>query len=372
MTLIFIVGCPAAGTVLQTPVPVETPIAQSKPAEHSALLKLTRPETAPNVAEPNIAGVAVAEVNGPGPNPTQAHKSEPNVPEVNRPQANVPEANKAEPNAVEPNAPGRAAAMAFYRTYADLLHKFVDKDGMVAYRKLNIRRMDLEQFLNQLAKLDRKQYNSWPREDRIALWVNAYNVQMLKNILLNYPIKSSAFPRMWWAPTDIRHIEPMGEIATKKWDQYKLIVMNEEFNLSAVEDKIFEDFNDPRIFVATTHATLSGPPLLNKPYYGFNLSKQLDAQAGKFLSNPLAFRIDRREKKVYLSAMFDPTWYGPRFTRKYGTDKMFKALPPPTRAVLNFIAGYVSPKDRLFLERETYSLTYINYDWRLNDNSDNH
>jgi hypothetical protein len=232
---------------------------------------------------------------------------------------------------------------------------------MVDYKTLKRKKPELNQLLDEFAKLDPNVYNSWSNEDKIAFWLNAYNIKMLKIIVDNYPIQSQRILRVLWGPDSIRHIEGI-------WDKYKFVVMNEEFTLKEIEQRFFrKEFNEPRVFFAISHASLSSPPLRNEPYYGCRLYEQLNDQAKKFLSSPLAFRIDKERKIVHLSAIFHPAWYGKEFISKYGTDKKFKDQPPPLRAVLNFAANYISKRDLFFLERENYSVEYITYNWTLND-----
>ena len=151
-------------------------------------------------------------------------------------------------------------------------------------------------------------------------------------------------------------------------DKQKFYVMDEEFTLSGIEQRFFrKEFDEPRVFFALSHASLSSPPLRNEPYYGRKLYEQLDDQVKRFLSRPLAFRIDRKKKRVRLSAILESTRYGKEFISKYGTDKKFKDQEPAVRAVLSFIANYISRRDVSFLELENYSVEYINYDWRLNE-----
>jgi len=219
----------------------------------------------------------------------------------------------------------------------------------------------LMDLLKEFAKLDPNEYNSWPKNDKIAFWLNAYNIQMLKIIVENYPVESTRVLRIFWGPDSIRHIKGI-------WDKYKLIVMDEEFTLSEIDKRLLrQEFDEPRIFFAVSYASFSGPPLRSEPYYGHKLYRQLDDQIKKFLSSPLAFRIDRKKQRVYLSAILQPTWYGKEFIRRYGTDKKFKDQQPAARAVLNFITNYISEQDVSFLELKNYSVEYIKYDWTLND-----
>jgi hypothetical protein len=167
------------------------------------------------------------------------------------------------------------------------------------------------------------------------------------------------------------HISPKGAVGAIKWNKYKFFVMDEEFTLARIEKRFFrEKFDEPRVFFAITHASLSSPALRKEPYCGHRLYEQLDDQTKRFLSNPRAFRIDRKKRRVYLWALLKPTWYGKEFISKYGTNKKFKDQQPATRAVLNFVTKYVSEQDAFFLERKYYDVKYIGYDWRLNDSSE--
>jgi hypothetical protein len=347
--LIFISGCPPAGDA---------------PARI--------PETGPDKIEPNVAEPGVTELP-PEPNAVEPAVGEPEAVEPNvAGEPNLAEPNVAEVNLPEPNQAKPPPRVSFHDKCALILTTFVDHKGMVNYEKLKHKGPELAALLDEFAKLDRKQYNSWPKEDKIALWINAYNIQMLKVITENYPIESSRIDRFFWPPTSIRHIPPTDRVGVSKWDKYKLLVMDEEFTLSAIEQRFFfEKFEEPRVFFAITHASLSGPLLRNEPYYGYKLSEQLDDQARKFLSRPRAFKIERDKQRVNISVILQPRWCGQEFIARYGIDRKFKDHAPATRAVLNFITKYVSEQDVLFLERESYSIRYIRYDWRLNDGSAN-
>jgi hypothetical protein len=307
-------------------------------------------------------------------NPSALKPSEPNIPNKARTgtiEPNVAQPKDIKPQSAEPNlslgnlSQPRAAVP---HQGASILGTYVSNIGTVDYKNLKRKKPELTQILNELRTLDPGIYNSWPKEDKIAFWINAYNIQMLKIIVDNYPIESSRVNRLWWPLNSIRHIPPSEVVGTAKWDSCKFIVMNEEFTLSEVENRFFiKEFGEPRAFFAVSYASVSGPPLRNEPYSGLNLNQQLDDQVKRFLASPYALEIDKQGKVVYLSAIFDAAWHGDSFISKYGTDKKFKEQPPATRAVLNFITGYIPQQDVDFLEVGNYSVKYINYDWRLNE-----
>jgi hypothetical protein len=318
IALIFIAGCPPA-----KPEPIEPSKAET--------LKLEPPKLEPPKLEPP------------------------------KPELPKPEPSKLELPKPEPPKPKTQPAASFHDKCANILKNYVNEKGLVNYKTLKHKRIELKNLLDKFDKLDPNEYNSWPQEDKIAFWINAYNIQMLNIIVQNYPIESSRFNRLWWPPTSIRHIKGI-------WKDYKFIVMDEEFTLSEIERRFFrKQFDDPRVFFAMCNASLSSPPLRNEPYYGHKLYHQLNDQVKRFLSSPEGFSIDRNNRAVNLSAIFEPTWFGREFIGKYGTDKKFKDQLPDVRAVLNFVTNYISEQDVSFLEVENYSVKYINYDWRLNE-----
>jgi hypothetical protein len=275
---------------------------------------------------------------------------------------------KTEPNTVGPNTPPVVQAPqkgSFHDICADILNNYVDDNGNVNYDLLRRKKHELNAVLEKFDKLTLTEYNSWKKEDKIAFWINAYNMQMLNIIVKNYPIKPSRVFSVLWGPKSIRHIK--GDIGGI-WNNCKFLIMDEEFTLSDIEKHLFQkEFNEPRVLFALSRASLSGPPLRREPYYGHKLLSQLDDQAKKFLANPRGFRIDRNAGVVYLSALLQPSWFGGEFAGKYATDKKFKDKDPQTRAVLNFITNYIAAKDTSFLEVENYSVSYIAYDWTLNE-----
>ena len=244
--------------------------------------------------------------------------------------------------------------------YAEVLAKYVDDNGRVNYTGLSRDRKPLDNYIKSLAS---PSTDGWGEQDWIAFWINAYNLKMLDIITRNYPIRSSWWLRLPWPPSDIRHIRDI-------WTSYKFIVMDEEFTLDAVERRFFRKaFDDPRAYLAITYASRSSPSLRRTPYRGEGIDRQLDQHVRGFLAGPQGIQIDRRNRVVRLPALFKPSWRGKEFVSRYGTDKKFKDRDPETRAVLNFVTGYLPPEDVYFLEVENYRIEYRNFDWRLNDTS---
>jgi hypothetical protein len=295
------------------------------------------------------------------PQPSQGPTEEPNQPPDNIPSdANDKKTEKAVESSDD----------TFNKNFAPIFSEYVNKQGLVNYDKLHRYNIEMKRLFARLATLDRKKYDSWTRNEKTAFWINTFNLKMLDIIADNYPIESKRFDRLWWPPNSIRHIPPRGIVGTPKWNDYKFIVMDEEFTLSEIENRFFrKEFTDPRIFFALTLASLDSPPLRDEPYYGAQLDKQLDEQAKRFLSTPSGIKINRKKDRVELSTLFEPRlpWYGMEFLPKYGTNKKFKSQTPAIAAVLNFICEYLDKRDVAYLETGNYTVSFKAYDWRVNE-----
>jgi len=350
MVLILFAGCKPESVEPPKLEPSDAKLAELHSPE-TETLKTELPKPEPPVAEP------------PKPEPLKVEQPQAKAPEAEPPEIATPE---IAPPKVEPTKSKPLPLVSFHDKCADILTNFVDDKGMVNYKELKRKRLELNRLLDDFAKLDPNEYKSWPEEDKIAFWINAYNLEMLKIIVDNYPIQSIRILRVIWGPDNIRHINRnIGGI----WKS-KFMVMDEEFTLATIQQRFFHrEFDEPRVFFALSSACLSSPPLRNEPYYGHKLDKQLNNQAKRSLSRPEAFKIDRKNNIVYLSAILKPTWQGKEFVGKYGTDKKFKEQEPATRAVLNCITNYISKQDVSFLEVENYNIEYMGFNWTINDGS---
>jgi len=362
MVLVFIAGCPPresepvepSKSGILKPEPAKPEPNETKPVGFE-LVEVTPAPSEPNQVDPDEVEPVYIKPDEITPEKVESVESEPNEVEQAR----------AEPNNVEPNEPKLRPTVSFHDKFAEVLKTFVDDKGMVDYKTLRRKRLDIKALLQEFDNLDPNEYRTWPKEDKIAFWLNAYNTQMLNIITENYPIRSSRILRLYpgWGPNSILHIKGI-------WRDYKFLVMDEEFTLAEVDRRFFrKEFDDPRIFFAISRASLSSPPLRNEPYYGYKLNGQLDDQVKRFLSSPMAFRTDKEKQRVYLSSLFQSSSYGKEFISKFAIDKKFKDHDPATRAVLNFITNYVSRDKVSFLEVGKYSVKFMKYDWTINDGS---
>ena len=230
---------------------------------------------------------------------------------------------------------------------------------MVDYRALRQNRHSLDEFSRRVGRLKPETYAAWGRNEKIAFWINVYNGLTLLAIIDNYPIRASFLGSLMYPKNSIRQISGV-------WDSLQFTVKGEEVTLDHIEHNVLrQKFDEPRIHMALVCAAKSCPALRQEPYSGSRLDEQLDAQTRRFLSNSLKFRIDRTEKVVFLSRIFD--WFGKDFVDRYGTDQAFKGHKEALRAALNFIESYLTQSDRSFLKDTDFEISFLEYNWSLNE-----
>lgn len=184
----------------------------------------------------------------------------------------------------------------------------------------------LEAAYQQLSNFPVKSLSN--REEKVAFYINAYNILALKMVLDHWPIES---------------IKDVGSLISPVWGKSAGAIDGKTVSLDEIENKILRPMGEPRIHFAIVCASVSCPDLLNVPYTASNLNIQLDEQVQRFLTNAdKGLRIENNS--IQISKIFD--WF----------EKDFK----PVGGVEVFIRRYRT--DLLDLPFEGN----INYDWSVN------
>jgi len=247
---------------------------------------------------------------------------------------------------------------AFYEAYATLLKTYVDDKGDVDYFELRRKRLDLIGVQNAMEAIKLAEYEQWETAEKAAFWINAHNICALRVVVDNYPIK----PR--W-PFNLMYPNGIMQIPGARTKIYFRLV-EREYSLTEMErDRLLKQFGDVRYMFALSHATRGAGFLRTEPFYPDRLDKQVDEQVRRFLKSPRGLRIDRDAGVVQLSDMF--IWYKDTFIAKYGQVRRFRNQPDDVRAYLNFVFDFLPEAQTEYLLNRTFTVTYISYDWALND-----
>lgn len=311
---------------------------------------------------PEPEPIELADLEKPALEPAvEPSEAEPEPVPVEKPEKVPVEPMQVKPSEAEPVDADEPLDNPLYKQWAHLLSTYVDDKGMVKYKVLRRKRAELAAVLRQFGNVTLSEYDSWDEAEKIAFWINAYNLCTLKIVIDHYPIKPSKYKLIFGYPANsVYHIP-------KPWTGFDFQIMREKYTLREIERGVLlRQFDDARICFALCYATLGGATLRNEPYTGPELDKQLDEQARGFISSAHGFKINRAERTVYLGAILKDSWYGNYFISRYGTQTKFTDKKPSERALLNFISNYISRKDKELLVRKDYSIKYIKYDWTLN------
>jgi hypothetical protein len=240
-----------------------------------------------------------------------------------------------------------------YPEYARLLAAHVRPPG-VDYRSLKADRARLDRVVSTFDSEATRQEPDWSREQRMAFWINAYNVFTLRAIVDHYPIRAGWFtlqPR-----NSIRQIDGV-------WTDLQWRAAGRQVTLDDIEHRILRPvFKEARIHFAVNCASISCPPLAGDPYRADRLDAQLDAAARRYLASREGVQVYGDTLRV--SSLFK--WYGDDFVGQYA------ALVPGTRdaterAILGTIVKYGPPDAAAKARSGSPRITFIDYNWALNE-----
>lgn len=246
--------------------------------------------------------------------------------------------------------------------FKTILKKYVH-GSRVDYAGLKSSYEELEEYTDALGSVPKDEFKTWTEKQKLAYWINCYNAFTLKVVVENYPIKRSlTLAGIFYAPANsILQIPGV-------WDDIKFTAKGEQVTLDQIEHEILrKKFNEPRIHVAINCASESCPDLRAGAYMADRLESQLEDASYNFVNDESkGVKINFKEKEVRISSIFK--WFGSDFQHKYGDLKLFQKRDKNIRGVLGFIYSYMrSERKREFLKENDFSISYMDYDWSLND-----
>ncbi|MBA2413688.1 MAG: DUF547 domain-containing protein [Burkholderiaceae bacterium] len=253
-------------------------------------------------------------------------------------------------------APLRAQS-AFDHTHAawdGLLRKHVrlTTEGgasQVNYKALAEERAALRSYLQSLSAVPAAQFASWSKTQQYAFLSNAYNAFTVEKILTRYP--------------NLKSIRDFGSIIGNPWKDRFFTLLGKPQHLDGVEHETMRApgaFDDPRVHVAVNCASVGCPMLNNRAYTPERLDAQLDDLFTRFMSDRSRNRYSAQTKTVELSRIFD--WYGNDFAKGH---RGFSSVNDVVSKYADQLAD--SPADRAQLRAGQTPITFLDYDWSLND-----
>lgn len=232
-----------------------------------------------------------------------------------------------------------------YKSYDDILKQAVVVEGhqsSVDYSKLKPDTTKLDEFITGIESLERKEFDSWSREQQMAFLINAYNALTIRLILDNYP--------------GITSIKDLGGLfISSPWDKNLFTLFKRETTLNFIEHQLLRKlYKDPRVHFVLVCASRSCPPLRDEAYVEDKLEQQLTDATINFMRDPERNHFNAEENKIEISKIFK--WYKKDFTKAAGS---LNAYIAPLMTDDKILGTLIANKDT--------GITFLDYDWSLND-----
>ncbi|MFT4790381.1 MAG: hypothetical protein ACI95X_003228, partial [Paraglaciecola sp.] len=210
----------------------------------------------------------------------------------------------------------------------------------------------LNEYLTTLSLVKQNEYQLWTADEQLSFLINAYNGFTLQLINQNYAKFQSG---------KVESIKDLGSFFSSPWKKSFFTLLDEKHSLDDIEHNMIRIwFERPRIHAALVCAAVSCPPLRNQAFIADKLEHQLDDQMRQFLSDEQRNTLNLDDNRLQLSAIFK--WYGEDFEKG---QQGFNSLKDLIKVYQEDMAD--DPLQLTWLQKQNFSIRYLDYDWRLND-----
>lgn len=205
------------------------------------------------------------------------------------------------------------------------LKKYVDANNKVNYQELKGNSDMLNLIMDYAAKINLKNET---KDTSKAFWINVYNLAVIKNVIDNYPMKSTMDVPGFFNENDF-------------------LIANQRLTLDDIEHTILREiFQDPGIHFVLVSGSNGGVQMQDHAYMPKDIDLQIKTEASKYINNKDVIRIDKKNKIVELPKIFE--WYTKDFVTYYTNE-------------IDFLNIFLEKK----LEKD-YKVKIYEYDWTLN------
>ena len=242
-----------------------------------------------------------------------------------------------------------------HRPFDQILDIYV-RDGLVYYRALRSERGSFDRYVQALADTSAATVNSWPPQRQLAFWINAYNAFVLRTVIDNYPIRGKA-PE--YPSVSIRQIPGAFERRTHRAGGRTL-------TLDALERDVIARFGDPRALLALGRGANGGGRLKSEAYTSERLDAQLATITSELVTRRELVHVDIGAGVLSVNPIF--SWREDAFSKLADrAPEVYGTRSPLERAVLVLIDPLLVPNESAFLRKNTFRMTFHEFDWSLND-----
>lgn len=221
--------------------------------------------------------------------------------------------------------------------------------SQVRYAGISADRAALKAYLAALSAVSAAAFAGFSKPQQQAFLINAYNAFTVELILGRYPA--------------LKSIKDLGSLFSSPWKPKWVPLLGTTLSLDDIEHEMLRKpgvYDEPRVHFAVNCASVGCPMLREEAFVADRLEAQLAQQAQRFMADRSRNRWNSAQGRLELSKIFD--WYGGDFQRGH----------QGIRSLAGFAARHAdvladNEADRARLRSEKFDISFLDYDWALND-----
>jgi hypothetical protein len=252
--------------------------------------------------------------------------------------------------------PSTVAVDPLHKPFDEILDLYV-RDGLVYYLALRNERAKFDRYVEALGAIGADTIKSWPPDRQLAYWINAYNAFVLRTVIDHYPIRgrSSDYPQ-----NSIRQIPGA-------FERRQFRAGGRMLTLDAIDRDIIGGFGDPRALLALGRGALGSPRLKSEAFTAERLDAQLETMTGELVTRRELVFVDIPNERLSVNSIF--SWREEIFSKALAgrAPAVYASRSPIERSVLALIEPLLVPSERDYLRKNTFRMTFSDFDWKLND-----
>jgi Protein of unknown function, DUF547 len=236
-----------------------------------------------------------------------------------------------------------------YATWDGLVKKHVkwlpdNKQSRVDYAGFAKDRAELKKVLDALSAVPKAEFDAWPKEQRAAFLINAYNAFTVEVILTKYP--------------DIKSIKELGSFNRGPWKNEFFTLLGAKHHLDWIEhEELRPKYGDPRVHAAVNCASIGCPALRNEAFTAARLDAQLEDGMMRFLGDRTRNRV--ADGKLQVNSIFK--WFKEDFEKG---QKGFSSVEDVFAKYATQLSD--KPEEQAAIKAKSLPVAHLDYDWSLN------
>jgi hypothetical protein len=230
------------------------------------------------------------------------------------------------------------------------------KASQMRYAEMARDRAALKAYLDTLSKVGEAEFKGWSKPQQMAFLINGYNAFMVEKILTRYP--------------DIKSVWDFGKVFGNPFKDEFFSLFGRKFSLDAIEHETLRKpgaYDEPRVHYAVNCASVGCPMLREEAYSAERLDRQLEEQAGRFLSDRSRNRYNAENARLEVSMIFN--WFKQDWSSGYsGFDGKSAAITSREQYFGRYAKLLAdNPEQQKIIAEGKAPISHLDYDWILND-----